>query len=96
MNKSDLIQQLGQRTGLSGEGARSVVEVLFGTASDAGLIGAALRAGDRVQLAGFGTFEARERKQRLGRNPHTRERIVIPAGKAPVFRAGSMLRSQLR
>jgi DNA-binding protein HU-beta len=96
MNKADVIQQLGRRAGLSGDGARSVVDALFGTASEAGLIGAALRAGERVQLAGFGTFEARDRKQRVGRNPHTRERIVIPGGRAPAFRPGSLLKAQLR
>ncbi len=96
MNKSELIEQLGRRTGLSGDGARSAVEALFGTAGEAGLIGAALRAGDRVQLAGFGTFEARDRKQRVGRNPHTRERILIPGGRSPAFRPGSVLKSQVR
>jgi DNA-binding protein HU-beta len=96
MNKADLVQQLGQRAGLSGDGARSVIEALFGSASEAGLIGAALRAGERVQLAGFGTFEARERKERVGRNPHTRERIVIPGGRAPAFRPGTVLKAQLR
>jgi DNA-binding protein HU-beta len=96
MNKTDLIEQLGRRAGLSGDGARSAIEALFGSSSEAGLIGAALRAGERVQLAGFGTFEARARKERLGRNPHTRERIVIPAGKAAAFRPGSVLKSQLR
>jgi DNA-binding protein HU-beta len=96
MNKSELIEALERRAGLSGPGARQAVEALFGTASDAGLIGAALRAGERVQLAGFGTFEARDRKQRIGRNPHTRERIVIPAGRSPAFRPGSVLKSQLR
>ena len=44
--------------------------------------------GDKVQLVGFGTFEVRERGERTGRNPQTKEAIVIPASKAPVFKAG--------
>ena len=96
MNKLELVAHLSRRTGLSSEGAKLAVEALFGNASQAGLIAAALRQGERVQLAGFGTFEARTRRERQGRNPQTREMIVIPAGVAPAFRPGSGLKSQLR
>ena len=43
---------------------------------------------DKVQLVGFGTFEVRAREARTGRNPRTKEAIVIPASKQPVFKAG--------
>ena len=93
MNKTELIGQLSRRTGLPVDGARQAVEALFGSASDPGLIAAALRRGDRLQLAGFGTFETRRRKERLGRNPHTNQSIVIPASVAPAFRPASGLKA---
>lgn len=93
MNRTELITELSRDTGLSTDGARRAVETIFGTASAAGLIGTALQQGDRVQLAGFGTFETRHRKARPGRNPHTRESIVIPASVAPVFKPASHLKA---
>jgi len=96
MNRSELIAELSRSASLPPDGARLVIEALFGTAADAGLIAGVLRRGDRVHLAGFGTFEPRARKERAGHNPHTGERLVIPAVVAPVFRAGSTLKSALR
>jgi DNA-binding protein HU-beta len=96
MNRSDLIAELSRCAGMPAEGARLAIDALFGTAADAGLIAGALKRGDRVQLAGFGTFEARSRKERPGHNPHTGERLVIPAVVAPVFRAGTTLKATLR
>ena len=49
---------------------------------------AALKAGEKVQLMGFGTFELKERAARIGRNPATKESIEIPAKKTPSFKAG--------
>lgn len=96
MNRSDLIASVAQQAGLSAQGARSAVEALFGGGTGAGVIAAALRAGERVQLAGFGTFEVRARKERRGRNPQTRAPMIIPGGPAPVFRPGAVLRGALR
>jgi DNA-binding protein HU-beta len=47
----------------------------------------ALQNGDKVQLVGFGTFEVHGRAERKGRNSQTGKEIVIPATKAPVFKA---------
>ena len=55
-----------------------------------------LAANEKVQLVGFGTFEVRERAERKGRNPQTREEIVIPASKAPVFKAGKALKEAVQ
>ena len=93
MNRTELITELTRHTGLSADGARRAVETIFGTASATGLIGTALQKGDRVQLAGFGTFETRYRKERPGRNPHTRQSIVIPASVAPVFKPAGHLKA---
>ena len=51
-------------------------------------IAEALKAGDKVQLMGFGTFEVKERAARIGRKPSTGESIEIPAKKTPSFKAG--------
>ena len=48
--------------------------------------------GEKVQLVGFGTFEVRDRKERQGQNPQTKEPIVIPATKVPAFKAGKSLK----
>ena len=56
---------------------------------------AALKAGDKVQLVGFGTFEVSERAAREGRNPQTGETMKIAASKSPKFKAGKALKDAL-
>jgi DNA-binding protein HU-beta len=55
----------------------------------------ALIDGEKVVLVGFGSFEVKERAERKGRNPQTREEIMIPASKAPVFKAGKGLKAKV-
>jgi DNA-binding protein HU-beta len=55
----------------------------------------ALKGGDKVVLVGFGTFEVRKRAARKGRNPQTKKEITIPASKAPVFKAGKVLKDKV-
>ena len=52
----------------------------------------ALTNGDKVQLVGFGTFEIRDRKEKESKNPRTGEKIIVPAKKAPAFKAGKALK----
>ena len=59
-------------------------------------ITAALAAGDKVQLVGFGTFEVRERAARTGRNPQTGEDIAIAARSVPVFKPGKALKDAVQ
>ena len=47
---------------------------------------------DKVQVVGFGTFEVRDRKEKESKNPRTGEKIVVPAKKAPAFKAGKALK----
>lgn len=49
-----------------------------------------------MQLVGFGSFEVKKRAERTGRNPKTKEAIVIPAGKYPVFKAGAALKEAVK
>ena len=54
-----------------------------------------LKAGDKIQLVGFGTFEVRERAARTGINPQTKQTIEIAASKTPVFKAGKALKDSV-
>ena len=54
-----------------------------------------LKAGEKVQLVGFGTFEVKERAARAGRNPKTGETIQIAASKTPAFSAGKALKDSV-
>ena len=80
MNKTELIAAVAEKAGMTKKDAERAVN-------------AALAAGDRVQLSGFGIFEVKEREARTGRNPRTKETIQIPASKAPVFKASSALKA---
>ena len=57
--------------------------------------GKSLKAGDKVQLVGFGTFEVSERAAREGRNPQTGKTMTIAACKAPKFKAGKALKDAI-
>ncbi len=93
MNKTELVNALAMRANIGRPEAARVVDALFD--APAGLIAQSLRAGNKVQLSGFGTFEARKRKGRTGRNPRTGEEIHIPASIAASFRAGKALKDTL-
>ncbi len=86
MNKTELVNAVAEKAGLSKKDAEKVINATV----DA--ITAALQAGDKVQLVGFGAFEVKTRAARTGRNPRTKETITIPASKSPVFKAGKALK----
>lgn len=96
MTRTELTQALAQRAGLSYEAARRAVEGLFGNNRELGVIAAAMRAGERVQLPGFGIFAGRLRSARQGHDPRTRRPLLIPATQVPGFRASASLRTALR
>ena len=86
MNKTDLIAAVAQSAGLT----KKDTERVLNAAVDA--MTAALAKGEKVQLSGFGAFEVKVRDARIGRNPHTKEAIEIPATKVPVFKASKALK----
>ena len=86
MNKTELIASAAQSAGLTKKDTERVINA----AIDA--ITASLIAGEKVQLSGFGTFEVKAREARIGRNPHTKETIDIPATNVPVFKASKALK----
>ncbi len=86
MNKAELVQNVAEKTGLTKKESEKAVIAVFDS------IQAALKAGEKVQLVGFGTFETRGRGARTGRNPRSGETIQIPASKVPAFKAGKTLK----
>ena len=86
MNKTELIAAAAEKAGLSKKDTEKVVNAVFDAITEA------LAQGDKVQLVGFGAFEVKERGERIGRNPQTKEEIKIPASKAPAFKAGKALK----
>lgn len=86
MNKTELVNAVADKAGLSKKDAEKVINATVDT------ITSALQAGDKVQLVGFGAFEVKTRAARQGRNPRTKETITIPASKSPVFKAGKALK----
>ena len=73
MNKTELIAAVAEKAAISKKDADKAVAAFVDSVIDA------LKAGDKVQLVGFGTFEVRERAARTGRNPKTKETITIAA-----------------
>ena len=63
---------------------------------DFGAVTDALKAGDKIQLVGFGTFEVRERAEKQARNPRTGETMTVPASKVPTFKAGKALKDAIK
>ncbi len=86
MNKTELIAAAAEQSGMTKKDAEAVVNAALSTVVQA------LADGEKVQIAGFGSFEVKEREARVGRNPRTKEAIQIPASKAPVFKASKTLK----
>lgn len=92
MNKQGLVDAVSKRLNLSKAQAGRVIDALF---SAEGIISSELRRGGKVQITGFGNFEARKRAARQGRNPRTGKAINIKASIAPAFRAGKGLKDAM-
>lgn len=89
MNREELAARVADRAGVQRRVANQVMTAVF----DA--IGDALESNEKITIAGFGTFEARERAGRVGRNPRTGEAIRIEARKVPAFAPGKGLRDRV-
>ena len=86
MNKLELIAIVAEKSGIPKKDAERAVNAAIDT------ISASLAKGERVQLTGFGTFEAKERSARMGRNPHTKQAVEIPATCVPTFKPSKNLK----
>ena len=86
MNKTDLVAAVAETAGLTKKDAERVVSATFEAITEA------LVKGDKVSVAGFGSFEVKAREARVGRNPRTKESIQIPATRLPAFKASKTLK----
>ncbi len=89
MNKSELIVALAQKADISKKDAEKAISAFIDVVTET------LKAGDKVQLVGFGTFESKERPARVARNPRTGEEITIEASKTASFRVGKALKDSI-
>ncbi len=89
MNKNELISAMAERSRITKKDSAAAVDAFIDCVTDA------MKKGDKVSLVGFGTFEAKVRSAREGRNPRTNEVVKIPETKAPTFKAGKALKDAL-
>ena len=85
MNKAELVAAVAEKTGLSKKDTEKTVNAALDAIIDS------LVAGEKVQLVGFGAFEVKERGERIGRNPQTKEEITIPASRVASFKVGKAM-----
>lgn len=89
MNKSELVAKIAADTDLKKGDVEKVVDSLLAAIKDV------MVSGDKLQLVGFGTFEAKDRAEKEGVNPATGEKITIPACKVPSFKPGKALKDEI-
>ncbi|MFH0887494.1 MAG: HU family DNA-binding protein [bacterium] len=85
MNKQELVEEIASRMKLSKTKTQEIIDMTFGT------ISGALKKGQKVQMVGFGSWQRKKRKGRLGRNPRTGESISIPTHNVVTFSTGQNL-----
>ncbi len=86
MKKNDLIAKMADINGMSKKDNEAVLNSFIDAITES------LKAGEKINLIGFGSFEVKERAERQGVNPKTKEAITIKASKSPVFKAGKNLK----
>lgn len=86
MTKADLVDKVTSLGDLTRRDGEVIVDTLFES-----VIGA-LKAGDKIEIRGFGSFRTRQRKSRVGRNPKTGDRVDVPAKRVPFFKPSKELR----
>ena len=86
MNKPEFIAVVSEKTGMSKKDTERVINAALDT------ITAALVKGERIQFSGFGIFETKLRKARIGRDPHTKEPMGIPETRVPTFKPSKVLK----
>ncbi len=86
MTKADLIEQVAQLVEVTRKDSEVIVETIFDS------VVRALRAGDKIEIRGFGSFRTRKRQGRIGRNPKTGDRVEVPAKTIPYFKPSKELK----
>jgi integration host factor subunit beta len=86
MTKADLVEEVAKVTELTRKDSEVIVDTLFESVIKA------LRAGDKLEVRGFGSFRVRQRNARVGRNPKTGEKVEVPAKRVPYFKPSKELK----
>ena len=86
MTKADLIEEVSSLAEVTRKDGEVIVETIFDS------IVHSLRAGDKIEIRGFGSFRTRQRNSRVGRNPKTGDRVEVPAKKIPFFKPSKELK----
>ena len=86
MTKADLIENVARAAQMSRKDSEIIVETIFES------VVKSLRAGDKVEIRGFGSFRTRQRRPRIGRNPKTGARVEVPAKTIPYFKPSKDLK----
>lgn len=86
MTKAELVDEVARNVQLTKKQAETIVNLVFDSIVES------LRAGEKIELRGFGSFRLRSRKSRLGRNPKTGARVDVPSKKIPYFKPGKELK----
>lgn len=90
MNKKELISNVSEKTELTKKDVESVLNAFIETTKET------LEDGEKVQITGFGTFETRKRKARIGRNPKTGKEIQIPETIVPAFKVSKTFKERVK
>lgn len=86
MTKAELIEDVSRVVAMSRKDSEIIVETIFDS------IVKSLKAGDKIEIRGFGSFRTRQRNPRIGRNPKTGTRVDVPAKKIPYFKPSKELK----
>ena len=90
MTKSELVEKVARKVkNFSKKDIEVICDIIFNSMTET------LKAGDKVEIRGFGSFKVKERNPRQGRNPKTGDTIDIPFKKVPFFKAGKELRERV-
>lgn len=89
MTKADIIESVYEKVGFSKKDSAEIVELVFDTVKET------LERGDKIKISGFGNFQVRQKKARIGRNPQTGKEIEISARRVLTFRPSQVLKSAL-
>ncbi len=89
MTKADLVEAVHTKIGFSKRESADIVEAIFDTMKDT------LASGEKIKISGFGNFEVRDKRARVGRNPQTGKVIEISARRVLTFKSSQVLKSAL-
>lgn len=89
VNKTELIDIVAKKSGMTKVETESLLTITLETIVET------VAKGERVTLVGFGSFEARERKARYGRNPQSGEKLYIPSARIPTFSVGNFFKNKV-